>query len=219
MTNEEFIQSISLEGEEWRDVIGYEGIYMVSNYARVASIKTNIEDRLRTRTKERKLVSIQQVLRNGKLYNNVRLYKNKQSKLLYLHRIVADAFIPNPNNYPEVDHIDRNGLNNSPNNLRWCTHQGNQNNINTKSAMVRSHLNVQYHTRWKPVVQLRNGNIVKIYQRMLDAESEGFSHVAIIHVIKGKSKSHKGYQWMYLSDYESLINKSKNSLPAPITAD
>ena len=219
MTKEEFIQSIALEGEEWRDVVGYEGIYMVSNYARVISIKTDIEDKLRTRTKEPKLISVQQVLRNNKLYNNVRLYKNKKSRLLYLHRIVAEAFIPNPNNYPEVDHLDRNGLNNIPNNLRWCTHKENQNNINTKSAMVTSHLNVQYQTRWKPVVQLRDGNIVKVYQRMMDAESDGFSHVGIIHVIKGKSKQHKGYQWMYLSDYESLTNKSKNILPAPITAD
>lgn len=212
MTTEEFIESIKLEGEEWRDVVGYEDYYMVSNFGRIININTIIEDKLRNRTKKQTLLKTRIDNRNSKYYYTVRLYKNKNSNIKYVHRLIAEAFIPNPECLPEIDHIDRNGLNNNINNLRWCNHKDNQNNINTKKAMSVSHINVPQPKRWKPVVQLQNNVLVKIYPRMLDAESDGFSHVAILHVIKGKSKHHKGFHWMYLEDYNTLINKSKNPL-------
>jgi len=70
----------------------------------------------------------------------------------------------------------------------------------------------------KPVVAIKDG-ITLVYPSINSVETNGHSRSAVTRVIQNKLKTHHGFQWMYLSNYESLINKSKNSLPAPITAD
>lgn len=98
---------IDLEGEEWRDLPELRGEYQVSNYGRIKRIK-GIE-RLRKVTKQR----------NGYMY--VTLTFNNISKCFKTSRLVAKAFIPNPNGYEEVDHIDRDKTNNTVENLEWVT--------------------------------------------------------------------------------------------------
>ena len=215
MTNEEFIQSISLEGEEWRDVKGWEGYYMISSFGRVVSLERTIIS-----TDNRKYHFPFYVLKpntgkhNGKLYNYIRFSASNRKEQFAIHRLVASTFIPNPDNLPEVDHIDRDGLNNNVSNLRWCNRLINMQNSNTVAHLSSVKTGRPVPALYKPVVQLKDGEVIEIFDS-INAACEKLSCFkgAITSVCQGKLKTHHGFQWMYLSDYESLTNKSKNSLP------
>ena len=94
--------------EEWRDIVGYEGLYKISNVGNVMNNKGRI---------------LKLMLTNG--YPTVNLYKNRKMRSLSVHRLVAEAFIPNPMSLPIVNHKDENKVNNSVDNLEWCTKQYN----------------------------------------------------------------------------------------------
>lgn len=222
MTNEEFIKNISLEGEEWRDVVGYEGIYMVSSFGRVLSL----ERKVRNSNKSYRTINAHIIHPNINCTRpeykrfSYHLYKNKRErKSITAHRLVATAFIPNPNNYPDIDHIDGNALNNNVNNLIWCTKKMNSNNPITVNNLSKSRVRVSktINTRIKTkLVQLKNGIVVKIFESFADAKRSGFTPISIYNCCKGYSKTHKGYQWIKLSDYENLISTSKNGvMPNP----
>ena len=212
MTNQEFIESIRLEGEEWRDVVGYDGLYLVSDKNRVASLITEIRDKNgRVRHRKQRLLSVIPVNRNGKEYYICLLTKNGVTLKKYMHKLIADAFIPNPNNYKEIDHIDRNGLNNSLENLRWVSHKMNQNNENTKRAMSLSRIGMRCPFRYKKIVQLKGDLVIKVFNSALEVAQSGFSMNGVINAALGRSKSSGGFRWMYLSDYENLVSMSKNS--------
>lgn len=204
MTNEEFLQSITLPEEEWRDVIGYEGSYSVSSFGRVACLKTGTHQRL--------VMKPVYMNRRKQTYINLCLYLNGKREHHLVHRMVAMAFIPNPNNYPCIDHIDGNGKNNNVNNLRWCTRSMNNMNPISRQRQAESHLGkVQSKKVRKPVVRISSRGDIKIYDSMQRAEDEGFYHSNIHRACNGKMEHHKGYRWMYLSDYESQVSMSKNS--------
>lgn len=97
--------------EIFKDIDGYEGIYAVSNYGRVYNCKRK---RFLSTPKSRK-----------KKYVDVVLTKNGIGKSFKVHRLVATAFIPNPNNYPIVNHKDEDPTNNMVDNLEWCTNRYN----------------------------------------------------------------------------------------------
>ena len=212
MTNEEFINSIKLENEEWRDVVGYEGMYAVSNKNRCATFVTEIRDKIgRVQHKKQRLLSVMKVCRNGKYYWLVVLTKNHISLKKYMHKLIADAFIPNPNNYNEIDHIDTNGLNNSIDNLRWCSHKDNyQGNKATLKKMSLSHKGKECPYLYKSVVQLKDNTVVRIYKSINSVSEDGFNPTAVKQSLKKGCKS-GGYNWKYLSDCEALVNMSKNS--------
>ena len=97
--------------EIWKDIQGYEGLYQVSNYGNVKSLN------YRMTGKER-------ILKSGKTVNGylaVDLCKNGKRKHSLIHRLVAQAFLENPNNYPQVNHKDENKQNNHVSNLEFCT--------------------------------------------------------------------------------------------------
>lgn len=99
--------------EEWKDIIGYEGLYQVSNLGRVKSLRYN-------------KVLKPCVSETG--YKYVLLVdKDSHNKNWRLHKLVAMTFVPNPDNLPQVNHIDENKLNNSADNLEWCTAEYNSN--------------------------------------------------------------------------------------------
>ena len=103
--------------EEWRDIKGYEGKYQVSNLGRVKSLN------YRRTGKEEILTNTP----NEKGYLYLFLYKKGKRKPYYIHRLVTDAFIVNPNNYEEVNHKDEDKTNNNVDNLEWCSRKYNMN--------------------------------------------------------------------------------------------
>ena len=96
--------------EEWRDVIGFEGLYQVSNLGRVKTIERIFTD---SKGREYKIISqIKQIFKTKNGYIRVKLWKNGKSKNFLVHRLVAIAFIDNPNNFRCVNHKDENKENN-----------------------------------------------------------------------------------------------------------
>lgn len=113
MTNEEFLKSITLEGEMWKDVAGYEGCYMVSNFGRVMSLGREVPNSDKSNRIIRPSImslNIKNAKRKSSIYQTytAHLCKNRIRKAITVHRLVACAFIENPNNYPSIDHIDGN---------------------------------------------------------------------------------------------------------------
>lgn len=116
--------------EIWRPISGYENLYNISNCGNVFSIKNN-----------RKI----KPTKNYKGYLMIGLCKNKKRKSCLVHRLVAEAFIDNTNNLPEVNHKDENPSNNAASNLEWCTHKYNMNYNNLgKRAKIQKELNELY---------------------------------------------------------------------------
>lgn len=127
-----------LPNEIWLPIEGYEGLYVVSNMGRVKSLGND-------KSRKDKILS-QGKLKNG--YLVVNLNKDKKSKTCYVHRLVCQAFIDNPNCYRCVNHKDENPLNNCVDNLEWCTYQYNLNYKNTQQRRVAS-------TDFKAIVEKR----------------------------------------------------------------
>ena len=205
MTNEEFIESIRLQGEEWRDVVGWEGYYMVSSFGRIVSVGRYVKYHGYTRWTD---PCLKQQHRWKSGYFSVTFKRNGEKKCLSVHRLVAIAFIPNPNKYPCIDHINDNKVDNRACNLQWCTHKFNNSKEHHRIAESLSQRGKVLPSIRKPIVQLNtNGELIQIYPSMTDADLDGFQHSAIHRVIHNKLKTHKGFKWMYLSDYESLVNQ------------
>ena len=134
---EEIYKNLSLENIEneiWLQVVGYEGLYEVSNLGRVKSLANEF-------SRKEKILS-QYENKNGYLY--VSLCKYGKMKSFRVHRLVAIAFIPNPNGYRCVNHKDENKENNCVDNLEWCTHQYN----NTYGTVVQRRV---AHTDYKAI--------------------------------------------------------------------
>ena len=141
------------------------------------------------------------------------LYKNKRNrKSITAHRIVATAFIPNPNNYPDIDHIDGNPLNNNVHNLRWCNQVMNMNNPITRKRLSNSKTGKLDTKKSMPVVRIGNDGMIETFPSVMEAYRNGYNHSSILKCCKHKMHTHKGCKWMFLSDYENLTSKSKNDI-------
>lgn len=208
MTNEEFIKAISLEGEEWRDIREFEGLYKISNYGRVVSLEREIFQGKCSYIRDPLLMKNHLFKVKKLCYFMVRLYKDGKSYPKTIHRLVAIAFIPNPYGYTDIDHINRNGLDNRVENLRWCTRKMNMENENTKKILAICHKGADKSYRWRPVVRLKDGVEIQRYRSITEATKDGFDGHNITQVCRGEKKSHRGYQWVYLDDYEKSISSS-----------
>lgn len=98
--------------EEWKPIIGYEGLYVVSNAGQIRNSKGEIK---KSQVKKDKHTN----------YREISLWKNGTHKRFLVHRLVAIAFIPNPQNLPIINHKDQDGTNNFVDNLEWCDHSYN----------------------------------------------------------------------------------------------
>lgn len=167
--------------EIYKDVVGYEGKYQVSNLGNVKSLN------YRQTGKEK--VMKQTLIDNG--YLQVDLYNNGKHKKYGVHRLVADAFLDNPNNYPQVNHKDENKQNNNVDNLEWATAQY---NINYGTHGERAG-----KTRSKPVIQYDlQGNFIKSWNSATEIEKQlKISRTNICNCCNGKIKTAYGYKWRY----------------------
>lgn len=190
-------------GELWKDVVGYEGKYMVSNQGRVYSLT-------RTRNNGGKVYK-GRMLRGEycqKYYCVALLDGDGNHKLCKVHRLVAMAFIPNPDNKPQIDHIDGNSKNNNVWNLRWATAQENVCNPNTlchKTPLMTGGKNPMAI----PIVSIDSEGIVRYYGSATAALVEiGVADTKYIRdCCKGRKESYKGRKWYNLEDYEKLYGK------------
>ena len=138
-----------LEGEEWKPVVGFESLYAVSNKGRVASLQYHGKMSFSIMT---------QTNNKGYLVVKIRNSKTGYSDHLKIHRLVAEAFIPNPDNKPQVDHVDTNPLNNNVENLRWVTILENQRNPLTL-ARISNHMKMMNKESIGPTVSGINRSI------------------------------------------------------------
>ena len=210
MTTEEFINSIKLDGEEWRVIPNWER-YAVSTFGRVASLGLPYiqNDILRCRKPQ---LMHPNLSHNNPPYLTVRLSNgNYKTKNFVVHRLVALTFMPNPDNLPFINHKDENSLNNNVNNLEWCTQQYNCNYGTHNQRMAETLRKTAYQKR--KVVQLSlTGEYLNTFDCIKNAaKALGISHSSVSLCCRGRQPYLCGYKWMYLEDYNALVNKSKNS--------
>lgn len=198
MTNEEFLKKISEEGEEWRDVIGYEGLYVVSNKSRIVFMGRTVKNGNGWRMIPPRLYELK-LTRNG--YYSVDLWVDNKRHRDYVHRIIATAWIDNPNGFTQIDHIDGNRLNNSIENLRFCTYEVNNNNPISKMRRILSRRKDK--SKSVEIACIKDGVLISTYLYAVETSKDGFNPVCVRLCLNGKQKTHKGYTWMYLSDYET----------------
>lgn len=167
--------------EIWKDVIGYEGLYKVSNLGNIKSMNYN-------RTGDIKNLSFG-TDRCG--YSFVHLYKENKSKIFRVHRLVAEAFIPNDNKkLTLINHKDENKLNNRVENLEWCDSKYNINYSKDKNKGINS----------KKIIQMNmNEVVVQEWDSISEAaNSLCYSKSSISNCCRGKIKSYKNFLWKFL---------------------
>lgn len=183
--------------EIWKPVVGYEGLYEVSNIGRVRTVGNN-------KTKKTKIRK--QVVTNLG-YKQVQLYKDGKQKLLYVHRIVAEAFILNADNKFCIDHINTDRGDNRVENLRWCTQKENINNPITIKNWENTHKNSLYqsgkfgkeHNRSKIIYQYsKDGEFIKEWYGASEIKRQlGLCDVSVRYCCQGKRKTYGGFIWKY----------------------
>lgn len=187
------------DSEVWRDVKGFEGLYQVSNMGRV-KILARI-DKWGYKRKERMVKS--SLSASG--YLQINLYKNGKHCVTRAHRLVAQAFIPNPNNYPIINHKDEVRTNNKVSNLEWCTVEYN-NNYGTRN--IKGSITKTNGLRCKKVAQLdKKGNLIKVWISSADSGRHGYNQSGVSACCYGLKEQHKGYFWMYYSEYVKMDSK------------
>lgn len=213
----------SLPNEEWRDVVGYEGLYQVSSLGRVCNTKSKRV--LRHKITNRK--------DGGSGYHIVNLYINKKKVSASVHRLVAKAFIPNPENKPQIDHINCKRGDNAVENLRWATAKENSNNPLTlekkqrernpfwgrkhteeaKQIMSQTHKGKKLSKEQIENLKEVNSYIVLQYDKSMNllgtfrgtreaAKATGVNHCNISMACTGYRKTAGGFIWKYKKDYE-----------------
>lgn len=117
--------------ETWKDIKDYEGLYQISSWGRVKSMKRYAQGHGTKDLRNEMILKTEN--QNG--YKRIVLTKDRYRKKFSVHRLVAEAFIPNPNNYPIINHKDENRSNNCVDNLEWCTHEYNTNYGNCRKKL------------------------------------------------------------------------------------
>jgi len=164
--------------EIWKDIPGYEGHYQISNKGNVRSFVNRLKS---------KPCIIRKPVPDRRGYLTVMLWKNNHNRCLKIHRLVAEVFLDNPMNLPQVNHKDEDKTNNNVENLEWCDNQYNNTyrDIHKRKAI--------------PVIQYDlDGNEIARYYGLFEAERQtGILHCEISKVAKHKRKTAGGYKWEF----------------------
>lgn len=164
-----------------KDIKGYEGIYKIDEFGNILSCSTGL---------------IRKPSKAGNGYLYLPLCKNGRKKYKRVHRLVAETFLDNPHNHPQVNHKDENIYNNHVSNLEWCTQYYNLNYGTRNARISKSRINNPKIS--KPVQQLKDGVIIKTYPSIQEACRDGVFKKANIHAVcNGRRKKHGGYNWQY----------------------
>ena len=170
--------------EIWKDIPGYEGKYQISNLGNVMSLH------FKRSLTNKKLLKPMPDGRYG--YLKVMLRDNGNYKMKTIHRLVAEAFIPNPEGKPNVNHIDSNPKNNRADNLEWCTPEHNCNYGTRIERMAKNH--------HKKVASFdKDGNLINVYDSIVDASKDRKCDTSsITKCCRGKRKTCNGLAWKYV---------------------
>lgn len=179
--------------EIWKDVKGFESYYQISNYGKVKSLSRICRaNTCGIRNIKEKILSMCQS-KNG--YYTVILCKNGKHKSVSIHRLVAETFIPNPENKKEVNHKDENKLNNYVGNLEWCDRVYNANFGTGVERCAKQ--------KFKPVamIELETNKVLKTFISQKEASKiMKISNKNISSVCRGKRNEAGGYKWKFLSE-------------------
>lgn len=185
--------------EIWKNIEGTNGRYQISNLGRVKSFTRNSEG----------LILKPHISR---MYEYVGICKKgSPPRTEPIHRLVAKAFVPNPNNFKEVNHIDENKLNNRADNLEWCTRQY---NMSYKTARLRQGI-----SNGKPVEQtaINNDVVIAIYpSAKLAGEINNIDESSILKCCHGKRTYAGGYGWRFSNQNVQFFNpQAYNGISSP----
>ena len=174
--------------EEWKNIEGYEGLYQVSNLGRIKSLERLINHKTTGKALYKEKI-MKEIINYG--YSHVILCKNGKQKYCKIHRLVAQAFIPNPEKLPQVNHKDENKSNNKADNLEWCSLKYNI-NYGTRTERVAK-------TKRKAVLQCDlKGNVIKKWNSISEAEKKlNIRNENIVAVCRNRKKAAGGYIWKY----------------------
>lgn len=177
--------------EVWRDVKGYEGLYQVSNLGNIRNIQAKPFTILKHR-----------ITSYG--YDRVALYSgNRKRKDIYVHRLVAEAFIPNPENLPFINHKDEVKTNNCVSNLEWCTQKYNNHYGSRAEVYERFRTGAFRRNPRKYTQAIRqfdsNGNLIREWTSIAEIRASGFWRNAgnILLCCNGKQEHAYGFRWQF----------------------
>ena len=191
-----------MEGEVWKDVVGYEGLYKVSNLGRVKSLERTKQMKY-SRTGCSYIQKVHTCIKKQRIeplgYLKITINKENIKKRVFVHVLVAKAFVPNTYSLPQVNHKDEDKTNNCVDNLEWCTALYNS-NYGTRAERI-SKKQTNNRPDAKPILQCdKDGNIIREWLSISQAAREGNHDLrSIQHCLHSKYsyKTHHGYIWKF----------------------
>lgn len=177
--------------EVWKDIAGFEGLYKISSLGRVVSVA-----RLGNRGG-----GVIKPTANHAGYLRVGLHKNNKRQMYRVHRLVAEAFLPNPDKKPQINHKNGVKADNRANNLEWVTVSENLRHSYNKLKRTKSTLGRfgAKNPSSKPVAQIKSGSIVATFSAAKEAERKtGIHQGNISKCARGNTRSAGGFQWEYI---------------------
>lgn len=205
--------------EIWKDIKGYEGMYQISSFGRVKSLERVVEylynGNKKTKRIKEQILKPQQIKKG---YLVVGLSKNNKHTHALISRLVAEAFIPNPENKPQVDHINTDVTDNRVENLRWCTQQENTDNPISKAKhrdYYSKHVGNKHHCAKRYIQLTKEGELIRVWDSAVDAHNAiGVNPTHIGACCTGKRKTAGGSKWKYYDTDTYLIALMVKNLKA-----